>query len=95
VADLGATAVTQAAVRLGDVVDLVQLEIACRRCDRHGRVRVARLIAEHGADIGLPDLAVKLAAGCPNASAADVSTRCFVHFPQLVEALRRDGKATA
>ena len=42
------------AMRLGDVVDLVHLEIACRRCDRHGRMRVDRLIAEHGAEIGLP-----------------------------------------
>jgi hypothetical protein len=40
-------------------------------------MRIAWLIAEHGADIGLPDLAVKLAAGCPKASATDVSARCF------------------
>ena len=76
-------------VRLGDVEHLVHLEIACRRCARHGRMRVDRLIAEHGAEIGLPDLAVKLAAGCPNASATDVSARCFVCFPQLLTALQR------
>ena len=52
------------AVRLGDVEHLVHMEIACRRCDRRGRMRVDRLIAEHGADIGLPELAVKLAAMC-------------------------------
>ena len=72
------------AVSLGDVVDLVHLEIACRRCDRHGRMRVDRLIAEHGAEIGLPDLAVKLAAGCPKATATDPAARCFVCFPQLI-----------
>jgi hypothetical protein len=72
------------AVRLGDVEHLVHLEIACRRCDRHGRMRVARLIAEHGAEIGLPDLAVTLAAGCPKATASDPAARCFVCFPQLV-----------
>ena len=55
----------QQVVRLGDVVDLVHLEIACRRCDRRGRMRVARLIAEHGAEIGLPDLAVKLGRRLP------------------------------
>ena len=32
------------------------LEIKCHRCERHGRVSLARLIDEHGADIGLPDL---------------------------------------
>jgi hypothetical protein len=34
-----------------------------------------------------PDLAVKLAAGCPKARTADPAARCFVCFPQLVEAL--------
>ena len=47
-------------------------------------MRVDRLIAEHGAEIGLPDLAVKLAGGCPKATASDLSARCFVCFPQLV-----------
>jgi hypothetical protein len=72
------------AVRLGDVTHLGHLEVACRRCDRRGRLRVARLIEQHGAGIGMPDLAVILAAGCPKADAADPSTRCFVIFPQLV-----------
>jgi hypothetical protein len=30
------------------------LEIKCHRCERHGRVSLARLIEEHGADTGLP-----------------------------------------
>jgi hypothetical protein len=72
------------AVRLGDLAHLVHLEVACRRCDRRGRLRVARLIEQHGADIGMPDLAVLLAAGCPQATSADPSARCFVCFPQLV-----------
>lgn len=49
-------------------------------------MRIAKLIAEHGAEIGLPDLAVKLAAGCPKATAIDPSGRCFVCFPQLIRA---------
>ena len=32
------------------------LEIKCHRCDRRGRASLARLIEEHGADTGLPDL---------------------------------------
>ena len=31
------------------------LDIACHRCERRGRVSLARLIEEHGADTGLPD----------------------------------------
>jgi len=32
------------------------LEIRCHRCERHGRVSLARLIEEHGARCGLYDL---------------------------------------
>ena len=72
------------AVTLGDLVGRIdRLEVRCRRCERHGRLRLARLIADHGAGTGLPDLAVRLAAGCPKVEATDPGERCFVHFPQL------------
>ena len=32
----------------------------------------------------LPDLAARLAAGCPRATAPDPAERCFVYFPQLL-----------
>ena len=32
------------------------LEVGCHRCERRGGVSLARLIDEHGADTGLPDL---------------------------------------
>jgi hypothetical protein len=41
------------------------LEVACRKCDRRGRLNVAGLIQEHGADAKLPDLKDALAGGCP------------------------------
>ena len=31
---------------------LTPVEVRCRRCDRHGRLRLARLIAEPGPDAG-------------------------------------------
>ena len=74
------------AVTLGELVgrgDL--LDVRCRRCGRRGRLRLARLIADHGAETRLPDLAVRLAAGCPKAEAPELGERCFVHFPQLLE----------
>jgi hypothetical protein len=40
------------------------LELVCRKCDRAGRFSVARLIAEHGADMRLPNLRHRLAK-CP------------------------------
>jgi hypothetical protein len=52
------------AVTLGDLVGRIdRLEVRCRRCDRHGRMRLARLIKEHGDDLGLPELARVLANG--------------------------------
>ena len=47
-------------------------------------LRLARLIADHGADRRLPDLAARLAAGCPRATAPDPAGRCFAYFPQLL-----------
>jgi hypothetical protein len=40
------------------------LELACRKCERSGRFNVARLIAEHGADMKLPELR-HILAKCP------------------------------
>ena len=46
------------AVTLGDLVGrLDRLEVRCRRCERHGRLGLARLIADYGEGTGLPDLA--------------------------------------
>jgi len=52
------------------------LEIKCHRCDRHGRVNLARLIDEHGADTGLPDLPEILAGDSPRVRAALFDDRC-------------------
>ena len=74
---------TTQAVTLGALVGQVdRLEVRCKRCERQGRVRLARLIAEHGAELGLPDLAVYLAADCPKA-ATNPAERCFAYFPEL------------
>ena len=60
------------------------LEIKCHRCERHGRVSLARLIEEHGADTGLPDLWVPLAGDCPKAQSTAMHDRCAIHYPQLL-----------
>jgi hypothetical protein len=54
------------AILLGELVGRIdRLETRCRHCDRYGRVRLTKLIADHGADAGLPDLALRLARGWP------------------------------
>jgi hypothetical protein len=59
------------------------LEVKCHRCERHGRVSLARLIEEHGADTGLPDLWESLAGDCPNARTTALNSRCAIYYPQL------------
>lgn len=39
---------------------MTMLEVACRRCERQGRLRIERLVAEHGA--GVLDLRAVIAA---------------------------------
>jgi hypothetical protein len=71
-------------ITLGDLAGkIMMLEIACSRCDRHGWLRLARLIEEHGADTGLPDLWVTRAGDCPRANSTAMHDRCAIHYPQL------------
>src|SRR3982751_4804282 len=75
------------AVTWGELVGrLDHLEACCRRCKRRGRLRLARLIADHGAGTGLPDLAAPLQGGRPQDAAPDLAERCAVHFPTAARA---------
>jgi len=40
------------------------VEIECAKCGRHGRLRTARLLEQHGPDIQLPNLLREIAQ-CP------------------------------
>jgi len=43
-------------VTLGDLAGrIAMLEVACRRCDRRGRLQLVKLIEQHG-DMRLPEL---------------------------------------
>jgi hypothetical protein len=80
------------AVTLGDLVGRIdRLEIRCQHCDRYGRVRLAKLIEEHGPDVGLPELALRLVRECPKANALNLAERCLAHFLQLVELFPSSG----
>ena len=62
---------------------MTMLEVACRRCERRGRLRIERLIAEHGA--GVLHLCAIIAHDCPKMRnpSASICDRCDVHFPEL------------
>jgi len=71
-------------ITVGEVTDrLPILEVACNRCDRRGRLRTARLLAEHGRDLPIPELRRIVAADCPRMQAGQMHDACGVHFPDL------------
>jgi hypothetical protein len=71
-------------IKLGQVAArLAMLEVACNRCDRRGRLRTDRLLAEHGAGLSMPKLRLIIAADCPRMQADKMHDVCGVHFPQL------------
>jgi hypothetical protein len=59
--------------RLGDLAGrMIWVEVRCGHCDRHGRPHLGRLIAEHGADAGVPDLLRAIVGDCPKREAFNV-----------------------
>ena len=62
---------------------LSMLEVGCRKCERYGRLSIARLIAEHGAGQGLNGLLGMLSADCPRNTAHSIYDRCGAYYPQL------------
>jgi hypothetical protein len=62
---------------------MTMLAVACRRCERRGRLKIARLIAEHGGSDH--DLRRLIAHDCPRMQDPSVSIyeRCGIHFPEL------------
>lgn len=74
---------------LDDVSKLfAMLEVRCGKCTRHGRLRVDKLIDEHGRERSLPDLRTILAADCEHRAAARRRDQCQVFYPQLRESRR-------
>jgi hypothetical protein len=75
---------SRGSITLGELVGKLDLlEIRCHRCERHGRVSLARLIDEHGADMGLPNLWETLAGDCQFARSTAMHNRCAIYYPQL------------
>ncbi len=74
------------AVTLGDISGpLLMLRVECDKCSRAGRYKVAKLIAEHGADFPLPELLVHLSRDCLKRADASIAQldRCGAMMPDL------------
>lgn len=71
-------------VALGDVAErAAQLEIACSRCDRRGRMNLQKLVATYGAAFPMTGLGAAIAADCPRRNEAAQGHRCDVFYPGL------------
>ncbi len=61
----GTSRPVEGALTLGQVAErTATLEVACRRCGRHGRYNVVRLVERHGAGMPMPELLRVLAGDC-------------------------------
>jgi hypothetical protein len=59
------------------------VEVRCSRCDRHGRLHLGRLIAQHGADAAGPDVLRALVGDCPKRETFNPHDRCDPYMPGL------------
>ena len=66
------------------------LDVQCGKCTRSGRLRIDKLIDEHGRDMSLPDLRKHLIGDCEHKAAVRRKDQCQVFYPQLRE-LRCEG----
>ncbi len=73
----GVVTLGQAAARLP------LLSVSCNRCERAGRLHMARLLAEHRPGMPMPTLLRIVAADCPRMIAGLMHDPCGVHFPGL------------
>ncbi len=62
---------------------LTMVEVSCNRCERRGRLSIARLLAEHGPEQPGTELRQIIAFDCPRMIAGKIPDVCGVHFPQM------------
>ena len=61
------------------------LTLACLRCEREGRLKVARLVAERGEGAALATVMDEMAAGCSRRRPG--AGMCGLHWPGLASLL--------
>lgn len=60
------------------------IDLACTRCERRGRYRLAPLVDRLGPDFALTDLGAELVV-CSNRNEPNPGKRCDVYFPGLTK----------
>jgi hypothetical protein len=67
------------------------VRVACTRCDRAGRYRLAGMLDRFDPAAGGPDVLAALSADCPRRGINRYGDPCGVYYPDLL-ALARAGK---
>jgi hypothetical protein len=77
-------------ITLGEVAarGAVMIELRCGQCDQHGRLSVARLLAEHGPDAAMGAVMRAKVGDCPRRDAVQIQDRCDPYCPDLVRLFR-------
>jgi hypothetical protein len=72
-------------ITLGEVAErgAEMIEIGCGRCDRAGRLSVARLLAAHGPGAAMGHVLHGLVGDCPNTDSEQLQKRCDPYCPDL------------
>jgi hypothetical protein len=64
-------------ITLGEVAQRIDmLDIRCSRCDRHGRLNITRLLAEHGPETPIAEVMRAQIGDCPKRDDAQIQNRC-------------------
>ena len=80
-------------ITLGEVAErgAAMIEIRCGRCERAGRLSVARLLAEHGPNAAMGEVMRAQVGDCPKHDEAQIQNRCDPYCPDLVRLFFRPG----
>ena len=70
-----------------------QVLVVCQPCGREGRYSRARLMQQHSADIGLPDVLARITAECPKRQDWRQYGPCRAGFTELAAKVRNAGGA--
>jgi hypothetical protein len=72
-------------ILLGEIAErgATMLEIRSARCDRHGRLSVARLLAEFGPDAAVGEVMHVQVGNCPNRDSVQIQNRFDPYCPDL------------
>jgi hypothetical protein len=73
-------------ILLGEVAErgARMIEIRCGRCDRRGRLSVARPLAEYGPDVSVGRIMHAQIGERPNKDSAQIQNSCDPYCPDLV-----------